>query len=572
MDSRHDVYASGIRCWLEVGDESIASMDVPGDEYYSILSAELRFKLNSVPMAVVTVNLGTADTGDSVATKEIVTDWQNCFCQVMFECTGTTYPGGEFMASSPDSKQQWCIFKGRIKTISTAMDPNPRLQLVIMHWLSELNNTHWLSTMFDPGFSDGWILPVGFNSPIMTANATGVPTTLQQQLMALPLDADLWSGTGGLQDFLLDLADLSSKVTGSPSGATDVGKAMARWPDVKITPVPNTNAIYALERINCTTLAPKLNVLTSSELQAIRPNVMAYLAGHLSSELAQPRGNNTLWDKLVVIANDLKLQIIPRVETAILAPLVPALSNEYDLLEAEDIIAVSNCQLSALNNMRGVLLLTNNGVQMTGAQKDKPPLLTACYDSYTEDKNAQASADIPGYFYTELAPPWLTSATGAITPSAVTTGVQANTGNTTSNPKAEVPANTKSALAMLGTNLAKFSFYSHLYNGRNMNIACPLRFDIAPGTTLVVDMSKDEGLSEIPAIRGLVSDVAIDISCNENQAAARTTITLDQLQVFDSTKGEGGIDGVAAIDEHPLYNVAWSGCPLLQDEDEEDIE
>jgi hypothetical protein len=116
---------------------------------------------------------------------------------------------------------------------------------------------------------------------------------------------------------------------------------------------------------------------------------------------------------------------------------------------------------------------------------------------------------------------------------------------------------TRTHLLEIGCRWAKHYWSHSAFRSRSMSLTCPIRLDIAPGSFLSVPglTLQDDGVSPgEDVLYGTAGQVRVLI--DGTKPAAVTQLSLSHV------RGEAEED--QALDEHPLYEDAWSGSPLVK--------
>ena len=124
----------------------------------------------------------------------------------------------------------------------------------------------------------------------------------------------------------------------------------------------------------------------------------------------------------------------------------------------------------------------------------------------------------------------------------------------------------KKAAESLANALAKATYLQNATQMRQAVISTNLRFDIAPGSMLLIQSSPDmfveaalrtQGMTDTDLV-GRVARVTWSIDIQGESASASTVFHIAYLRTLE----ENG-DEAYASDEHPLWRYTWTGSPLI---------
>ena len=179
-------------------------------------------------------------------------------------------------------------------------------------------------------------------------------------------------------------------------------------------------------------------------------------------------------------------------------------------------------------------------------------------------KLATGSAKQGGKVFLQVAPAWLNLTTsdgetslGALRPGfGITDALQPNPEST----EEEVQYNaalTSFAKSGLQDAVAKTILMEKAFDTRKMNITGRVRFDIAPGSLLQVQVPGDRNSQSISSLFGHVESVTINIDGgSDGSGSASTSFTLTSLRTeLDHS--------TLTTPTHPLYGQAFNGIGLL---------
>lgn len=535
------------------------------DEPLPVQSATATFALNQVPRGSVMLGVGR-DTETNRPAK-IHDSFANlkrfAKSQLKLETTGTyadqqKWPGKEVV-----------IFDGMID--GTAGD-NSSLQVQLAHWLLDLEFSTALSADSHPA-----------NPADMTFKA--VRGTLIQGAGAAPPNALITS------DCKLDGLGLD-KITASADIWANCFKpvlcAVASKKHVKMSSQLNPcnvlldgynqRGLDALQRIagpasNCSLDYPcyqtplKLHGGVSSPAAgalykaAVKDTVHSYLS-------------TTLWGKLVGhMAPAVQCAIIPQVMQALFAPVCPGLRTPYcKEIDVDDWDQVS-VQMPTNKPLRGVGVTGmhhgTDGRSAPGKDQKRPSItgLAGCFAPTNPDKD--------GLLLFVGAPSWLQNVASSDYSAVRTSGIKGRTAPSSAltpptSSKSEIQGNSegKTPAEQVSEATQLYRYYAHMVyiketlRGRVINVRTKLRFDIGPGSNVILRNNGDLFLKPnqqlVGELIGTVTKVTYTISADP--AACETRFELAWVRTTEQNKSD-----MYSLDGHPLIDSLFTGCPLADD-------
>jgi hypothetical protein len=316
------------------------------------------------------------------------------------------------------------------------------------------------------------------------------------------------------------------------------------------------------------------------------PAMTDNIAGMLSDDIRtgitsnpQALGGQTMWHLVLGFAGRYLFAIIPQGARATAAPLVPGLREYWKTIEREDYVfkAVTTETPQVLRAV-GVM----SGMAMPGNSSGKA-------SDYTD----KVFRGVAGWFepreagMVELvdAPPWVNQsvlgsrfaaaaagvkgADNAAKPAekqTVATAVQPGAAD----PPVPAPADTAKENATKLQNFcdayARYVFAIRGLETRQGRLSGPLRFDIAPGSTVRIAGLNDDYLGQgnlWEYFFATVLQVTVSIDCEAGTAG--TAFHLAYIR--DATENQ---EDATSVENHPLYNKVFTGCVLATEPSADD--
>jgi hypothetical protein len=540
-----------------------AIMDVDGT-IFEIVQFGSDFAVNTIPTAEVIVAIGRkAGDGTTAATIHSALD------KLTPEKTVKVYlcAVGQWSDTLDWPTEAQLIFEGRIANIGyTKVMGKVQLVIRLVHWLMDLNNSSAVSAQSHPGNPSEYTFQTIFSSS-RKAGVTGQPggmagTAEAAVIKVSAIREDLWG-----------------KVIKKLFCSIATGNRLAFTADLKrctgVLKDSNAQALAALKRMegesddDCTLVrscyTPAL-AMTSASISA--PITVANtIYKHLRFDTVQSFVHSTLWGKLVTYSGTFGAAIIPLVDRALFVPWVPGHRDTFCK-------TIQNCDYSYLNLssdvkqlLYGMVLMGTKEYQsgVVGAGREITSLagLGGCY---VPDKAAGGMIKFIG------PPAWLANIPygghSAKKPVGLDGAKKFSTATTPQDDTdTELVAN-KDGLAReaiiqetseMYNDYAKYMYVVEALRGRFGSISGKLRFDIAPGSTVVIAGSSELFLEGEDALaQNLVATVLrVSIGINAESGQAGTTFMLGHIR----TEAENEDDRFS-VDKHPLYPETFVGAPL----------
>jgi hypothetical protein len=534
------------------------------DEPLPLVGAQATFALNQIPRASVSLGVGR-DTETNKAAK-IHDIWHNL--KRFSKAKLVLESHGQYDEDNKWPGKPITIFDGMID--GTGGD-NSAMQVQLAHWLLDLEFSTALSADSHPANPADMTFRAIRGTLIPGAGAAPPNSLITSdcQLDGLGLDkitasADIW-------------ANCFKPVLCAVAGKKHVKMSSQLNPCQFLLDGDNTRGLAALNRIagpasNCNTPYPcylpplKLRGGTVSPAAgtlykaAVKDTVHSYLS-------------TTLWGKLTGhFAAYVHCAIVPQVDRALFAPVCPGLQQTYCKVLDIDDWDKQSLQLSTNKPLRGVGVTGKHygtdGRDPEGKDQKRPSImgLAGCYAPENPDKD--------GLLLFVGAPPWLENVASTDYSARKTSGIKdrkvPSTALTPHPPIDELagsadgksPAEQVSEATQLYRNYAKATYLRETLRGRTMNVRTKLRFDIAPGSNVIVRNTGDLFLLPnqqlVGELIGTVTKVTYTISADP--ATAETRFELAWLRTVDQNKSE-----MFSTDGHPLIDSLFTGAPLVDE-------
>jgi hypothetical protein len=469
---------------------------------------------------------------------------------------GTQWPGAHGDAGT-------VIFRGYVMGIGVrTMRGSIRPTIQLIHWLSDLNFSSALSNQSHPTNAGdlSWDSTyVGAGQETTESEAHFVYQTAAAGLFTPGnIKDDLWGKC--IQPFLWSLSEQDQIKT---------------LPGFGVGPDPNGNSQSqkALERIQGgDTGAAEGPDYTQLRLQIgnfVDHEAAKAIGQAIQRETAAAWWSNTTWSKLVnEFAAAFMFAVVPQVEEALVVPYIPGTrelwktitSGEYNYIDTVSSIPrpiqsvaiysgiISETQADGTGNPGSEIGV---GGYFRPAEADagmlmalRPPAWMASIPAFGENAASTAFGNANGN------PEGMPNAFGP-------TIAPADPGNEWGNDIEGAAVGTKD----LFDRLAHALYVQEVLRGRFGVLSGKLRFDIAPGSTIKIEGTKDRFIAEDSLRPDMVGEVhRVTCSLDAEGGDAKTSFQLAHLRTVTENEEE-----TTSVDVHPLYEEVFPGSPLSEE-------
>jgi hypothetical protein len=422
-----------------------------------------------------------------------------------------------------------------------------RFEIGLHHWLIEMTDSSTLSYESHPlnpsEYTYGSLMP-GQHSGV--TQWTGL-TSADQFITGASVQSDFWAEAlrptfdDLLKGNLLKIAARGGTIQGtkSNSGAQAALDRFKSPGDACYTPLGMSGTINQH-------IVQQISTATSRMLK--NPDFMAH---------------HTLWDVLVgTLSQEFLFSVVPRVMDAVVVPFIPGLQTHFAEIDAKEYVATA-LNSSMPRPLRGVGVQTAIGTRSgsDGFDDDAAPPKTLGLGGWYEGRD-------DGTIIIKQGPSWLTRPVVPLVVSLASTGGAGIKQSTVFDPDAGEHTPDRDQATRFANDLASLlDRYAHsLYcieaiKGRQGTLSGPLRFDIAPGSTVRI-----EGASEafIPGDQ---------LGMPYFATVLRTTFALDAesgragsaFHLAHIRNAVENTEAATSVSQHPLWDAAsFAGCTLAE--------
>lgn len=459
-----------------------------------------------------------------------------------------TYVSGDLTAVLPTGT--YILFCGWVTGVGYRRTYNGyHMAIEGTHWLSALSFSSTLSATSHPNNPTHFI----FNSRIYMGAGGGlghfVPrTAAQSHINKTNITTDFWEDA--LKPWLLDLASqdrINETEIGLLGGNTDNDSA-------------GSECTAALNAFVPTVMPMDDSAVDGDYMAAAIADDIAVttLTPSNASNTMTSMAHTTFWDKLVgELAPKYFFSIIPYPTRARVVPFIPGLRNFWDPYSLGYTILARDMQLQDLQSYlpratRAVGLFSGHGSRAGGNLRVADAVTESTIGGWYEGRE-------DGIVILREAPKYLSSYVVPSMYSADSTGASGSVRGNGFNYPAEGTAptlqdtkTTKEESQTVMSRLAHAMYVNELLKNRFGDITSPVRFDIAPGSTIRIEGTDGTFLASGEARYASVTRVSHQFDAQHQQC--NTSFRLAHVR----TETEHNSDNYT-LTAHPLYTTIWAG-------------
>lgn len=486
-----------------------------GTEEFACLRYYSTFQLNSIPFCKAVVVPESKETYPELYTKlNAYTPGDVCTLEFPFSGRFASNPSHDLAEKEHLTGQNITVFNGRFLGWSPVL--NGDLLEVTIWMLHDLTMLDWSSSIVDE------IHGKSLGDPLL--KMTAVPDESIVPFMPEPYEDnvtdDIWENL--IKKELLKLAQYK-RFTG-----------------------PNYSAETVLNDLDISADELPLSLTVSNAKRAIID---------VRRTLYTPGGGNTLWDKLIQLADRYLFAVSPRIDGFSVIPYTPLLKIPAELpvlqfqqfMTENNFVAYVGRYFDAAQLVEGISSYSNP-FDIVG-RKPKPDDLRQQY-SYGNEFYATGMYKAPAWTQVGNDLSYFTKATTGIDGSIRAAGyaMKAALADTNSN----TPNKTYNGGGLDAENFAKAILNDELFKQRTCYLKSSMRFDIAPGNLIAVENPR--GTTGEAGYYGTVHTVCSAISAGVGYSGTWVILNNVRTQAEQDDVGDS---------KHPLYNNTWISAPIL---------
>lgn len=515
-----------------------------------IISMSASFALNTIPTASLVVAVGNRVDGAGSVTKATIHDAKKKL-KMRNPVTVTL----EIIPGSGDTSKlqsgRYTVFEGFYAGIGYQRSHNnANYVLNLIHWLDDLNNSSAINGNWFPGVPFDYAQQALYDAKDKLTAVGPAPDIGVRVAKVANLQEDLWGKV--IKPIFEELADFAG------------GAVQKIFPPGNSVADKNSAAKKALDRIPGA--SPNYVPLSMKIDAAAEQNIANSIASYFSKTIGESFAQNSIWGKLVSeYASDFMFAISPAVEWATPIPFCGGLRWSA----GDPVIQASEYSYASFNANTAQLIESVNVyyplVSETGLlQQGQPPNLKLSYYRPCAEYPGGLPENTPGLKLFKDPPRWATElgSSGLTAANSVgnsrTTGSPAG-GGTTNPPGVSTPAEAVKAIQPVMKNFAQHWYMTEILKQRYGEMSGPLRFDIAPGSIVKIEMPRrDRAQESEPEDYLYVSIMSVSFVINAERATAGTSFAIAHTK----TEEEISAASLYATDSPPMYANKWSYGPL----------
>lgn len=460
------------------------------------------------------------------------------------------------------------VFFGYITAVAEGTDRasgSTSLVLSGLHWLADLTSSqtqirNWVGYGGDD-FASG--VDAVFNFINKNYHAATAHSALEPVFAAGGADLDFWRDS--MKKALNAIAsDDSSRIQYAQMGLEGLSPS-------------NSGAAGALDRMDRGVFAA--GDASSYPLNMLNLDTHGYIAEWISttmgSEMSKVWAGGNVWSVIQYFKDMLFYNVVPLVNTAGVVPITLNLATDSNkgipykgIYSDEFVVTRANTQLQW--PVRGVVVVAGDSMYTSDYKGGDVVFPTAWGFADIYEKVSNSSKLSGGAYEFIPAPVWVDSDMVSISETLLGEGVGGvQQANEASNPVSQKdppnkdPDEDKSkrydaVKSLFGDRIAHDRLLHQLFIGRTMSVTGRLRWDIAPGSFVGLQILGQPGYNDQLQF-GTVYRARISMST----AGPRASTSLDLVSMANESEHE---QESLTSTEHPLYGKAWVGCPLLNED------
>lgn len=544
---------------------------------FDVVSFSSSFELNAIPTAQLSLAVGRrGDDVDKAAEIHDLVSQLKLQVPVLVLCKAENESGEHPRGLWPDG--EFHIFEGYATGSGfRRSSTEAKFVLYCTHWLSELGFSSAISKQSHPLNPSELFYPATFGGADAGVNAAGAPTPAKppKGIVSNILADDHFSQNNIFDDFwgkalLPWFVALSETDRINAKEIFDLSGDRIAIEDIE--PGSNEDALIALRRFEPLTAGGyKLGV-------PVRPPVFdrdmgfciaSAIAEHVGMETQEAYMNTTLWDKLTgQLGVGFLYSVIPLVSKALVVPFIPGQSKLIHRFVTVQDYESGDLQAALPRPLRAVGVYANKGNE-TGFESTmgggRPTLgIDGWFDKMSitpKDKNFAR-----GLIMFKMAPSWLANLMCVHQFSEESTGM-ASTIKTAVSPDAGAASTKMAPAEIVRRSKPILDLYAQtLYNfealkGRQGTVTGRVRFDIAPGSTVMVQAGQDMFIADCKAQEVFIGEVLrVSTTIDGQGLMAGTSFHIGYIRSATENK-----DPATSIERHPIFSGSkWAGCVLVE--------
>ena len=324
----------------------------------------------------------------------------------------------------------------------------------------------------------------------------------------------------------------------------------------------NSTAKAALDRINAGAYLPVKTLAINAQMSGVGYKTLdiglakcatdLFFNSWLNANNPFNNGNGDLWDAVELFGQAFLFHFVPAATEDSVAPITPGLGGKpYRIIEPSDYWHDD---------------LSTNFERKFDSQYNRVALITSAFvdSSFTPASTSApvgyAQKGTNGQIMVREAPNFLIPGDAPTAQILNIAGGNPDAVNPTGSPPPKfdkAAAENDFFTSGLGDNYAMATLQEIMFAHRRMSVIGRLRLDIAPGSTVQVNIPGEVNTGSAEALFGLVTGVQVRVECGANGSFAYTGFMVEYVR----SEAE---QSSYTVPNHPVYGVAWPGAPLVK--------
>ncbi len=523
---------------------------IGGHEFDDVVQYAASFAMNSIPVASLLVAVGRNVETDELATIHTAINDLKVQLKAEVFLTAIVMDVQQARPGVPNGSVK--IFEGKVVgTGWRRTESGAHFTIHLLHWLGDLNYASAVSASSHPGNPADYTYPAIYNAigPGASDGKSGVSSwvpMLSKSLVNEGSLSDLWGNV--LHPWMQHMAaddPFDEAILGGQAGGGD------------------ENTIAALGKIgpngDGAPLAVDLGGANAFVIaEGLRQAIMNESGGNFV--------NTTMWGKLVgEWAPAYWFSVVPRVEDALIVPFTGGLQGDpWAVIGDEDYAqADMNAQLHQVLRGVGIVhpVISAAGTDMnTGARTSSHSGFAGYYQPDAVEKGMVLIKDAPKWLSDPLILYAFSAKAEGIDGEAINTALDEEDTGADRDPGEDLDANQQRNRGIM-TLYAKQWYVLEMLKGRVGEASGKLRFDIAPGSNVMLEAGGARNVPQAAAVQENVFATVTQVSYVINAEAQRagTAFSLAHIR----SREENSADGTS-IGKPPLYSAPWRGAVLVK--------
>jgi hypothetical protein len=499
--------AYGIKLYLVLGEGS-------SEKRYPVVSANLEFALNQIPVANVILPAGKKISNDSEQDASQLDITNRVKARLVMDGVGIPHPTK--LTSNPQPTggvSNLVIFEGYVGGTHYQFNTNSvSSTITIFHWMQDLDMSTVASGNFMKTSPSDWFTG-GFGQSSTTLNQGFV-----YPLKATANSENLTAGDILIKDWWEEIF--------KPGFEYKARQPLNRFVNAGSNRQPNQYLINVLPRLKSEGRL-KLN---SKFTNAVSPISLIELGKKFTNIVMEAAGGSSAFEKLVSLSREFKFVLAPRIFDCLIKEYNPAAAVVKTLTGDEFDFAGSSPNPTVIP--AAVLIYGRSASTASTKLVDSQfaPLDNGFIGQFP---NPIASTGVAtGPFLMIPTPDWMYSLTAPGSTFDITQGLSILPDSHNNSNNSNTQQQTSNNLRIFGDAYAQASYYEYLFAAKNQHIVCGFRTDIELGDVIMLEFKEK---SKVFKKRGIVNSINYIFAAGDSP---RVNTVIELKHVFDEKEIE----------------------------------